>query len=208
MLSTMLEYKDLHSGKKAFVFELDNVIYPESDYVLQIYYLFANFIEFTEGGPPATDLTNFLKAEYLRHGEADIFDKAKEALGIAEKYRANFDRLHSTAILPLKLLMYDNILKLLQEITVDRKEIFIITNGKTEVQLNKIRQIEWNGLEQYLRVFYAEEIKPKPEPDVLTYILSDNNLLRKDVIIVGATNRDSEFAASCGVDFVNVEDFL
>ncbi|SKB33563.1 FMN phosphatase YigB, HAD superfamily [Daejeonella lutea] len=204
----MLEYKDFDPGKKAFVFELDNVIYPEKDYLLQVYYLFSNFIEFTEGVPSSAELTSFFKTAYEHHGAVEIFDKAKEAFNIDEKYRLNFDRLHYSAILPLKLLMYKEVLKLMQEIIVDRKQLFLITNGKPEIQLNKIRQLEWNGLEKYLRVFYAEEIKLKPEPDVLTYILKDNNLVRKEVVIIGATQTDEDFAASCGVDYVNVDDFL
>ena len=204
----MLEYKDLDARKKVFVFELDNVIYPERDYLLQVYYLFSNFIEFTEGVPSSAELTAFFKTVYETHCEEEIFDKAREAFGIDDKYRQNFERLHYTAILPLKLLMYKEVLKLLQEIIIDRKEIFIITNGEAEIQLNKIRQTEWNGLEHYLKVFYAEEIKLKPDPDVLTYILNDNNLLRKDVLIVGASQIDEEFAAACGVDYINVDEFL
>ena len=104
--------------------------------------------------------------------------------------------------------MYTEVLKLIQEIIIDRKQIFIITNGRPEIQLNKIRQLEWNGLEHYLKVFYAEEIKLKPEPDVLSYIVNNNNLLRKDVIIIGASVVDEEFAACCGTDYINVDEFL
>ena len=204
----MLEYKDIDPRKKAFVFELDNVLYPEQDYLLQIYYLFANFIEFSEGSPSSDELTNFMKNVYIHHGPENIFEKASETFAIETKYQANFERLHYTARLPLKLLMYNEMLRLLQEIIIDRKQIFIITNGRPEIQLNKIRQTEWNGLEQYLKVFYAEEIKSKPEPDVLTYILTDTNLVRKDIVIVGATQVDEDFAASCGVDYIDVKEFL
>ena len=204
----MLKYKDIDPRKKAFVFELDNVIYPERDYLLQVYYLFSNFIEFTEGAPSSAGLTEFFKTAYHHHGSDHIFEKAKAAFGIDEKYRENFERLHFTAILPLKLLMYNEVLKLIQDIIIDRKQIFIITNGRPEIQLNKIRQLEWNGLEHYLKVFYAEEIKLKPEPDVLSYIVNNNNLLRKDVIIIGASVVDEEFAACCGTDYINVDEFL
>lgn len=204
----MLEYRDINSRKKAFIFELDNVIYPERDYLLQVYYLFSNFIEFTEGAPSSAELTNFFKTAYHHHGADQIFEKAQETFGIDEKCRKNFERLHYTAILPLKLLMFNEVLKLMQEIIVDRKQIFIVTNGRPEMQLNKIRQLEWNGLEHYLKVFYAEEIKPKPEPDVLSYILETNDLLRKDVIIIGASVVDEEFAACCGTDYINVDEFL
>jgi len=204
----MLKYKDLDHEKKVFIFELDDVLYPERDYLLQIYYLFSNFIEFTEAFPPAVDLIEFFKKTYAHHGDVGIFDRVKEAFGINEKYRDNFDRLYFTARLPLKLLLFSNVLTLLQEIVIDRKGIFIITNGKPEIQINKIMQTEWNGLEKYLKVYYAQEINQKPEPDVLSYILKENNLLRKDLLIIGATETDKEFAFSSGVDYLNISEFM
>lgn len=203
----MLEYKDIDPRKKAFIFELDNVLYPEKDYLLQVYYLFANFIEFTEGHPPAADLTAFLKTAYMHHGDEGVFYRAREAFGIDEKYRENLDRLYYTARLPLKLLLYKHILKLLQEIIMDRKQIFLVTNGRADIQLNKIRQMEWEGTEKYLKVYFAEETQLKPETDVLTYILSEHNLLRREVVIIGASQTDEEFALACGVDYINPEDF-
>ena len=75
----MLKYKDIDPRKKAFVFELDNVIYPERDYLLQVYYLFSNFIEFTEGAPSSAGLTEFFKTAYHHHG-SDIFSKKLKKL--------------------------------------------------------------------------------------------------------------------------------
>jgi len=204
----MLKYKDLDSNIKAFVFELDNVIYQEKDYLLQVYYLFSNFIEFVEGYPAASDLTRFFKVAYTHGGEKDIFDRAKEAFGIDEKYRENFERLHYTAILPLKLLLFSEILELMQEIVVDRKQLFLVTNGKPEVQLNKIKQIEWNGLEKYIRVYYASEINLKPNPDVLSYMIKEHQYKRKEILVIGATETDLEFAMSSGVDYLTVDEFL
>ncbi|MEJ7780250.1 MAG: HAD hydrolase-like protein [Daejeonella sp.] len=204
----MLEYKDLDPRKKAYVFEMDDVLFPESDYLLQVYYLFANFIEFSEGTPPSKDLIDLFRTTYKHHGDEGIFDRVKEGFGIDEKYRVNFERLYFSARLPLKLLLYIPVLKLLQEIIIDRKQIFIVTNGKAEIQLNKIRQTEWNGIENYLKVYFAGEIKLKPEPDVLSYIIQEHKLQRKDFVIVGASGIDEEFAISCGIDYVHVAEFL
>ncbi len=204
----MLIYKDLDPHKKAFIFELDNVLYPEKDYLLQVYYLFSNFIESIETFPPASDLTDFFRNSYHHHGDEGIFNRVKEAFGIDEKYRINLERLYSTARLPLKLLLFEDVLKLLQEIIVDRKQIFLVLNGDPAIERNKIIQIEWNGLEEFLKVYYAREIKLKPEPDVLSYILKEHNLIRKDVIIIGATETDEEFAIACGVDYYNIGEFM
>ena len=204
----MLSYKDIPASKEAFIFELDNVLYPEKDYLLQVYYLFAAFLEYTEAFPPAADLTEFFKKSYTHHGTEGIFERAEEAYGIDKKYRENFLRLHKTARLPLKLLLYDNALKLLQDITVDRKKIFLVTNGNPEQQLNKIKQTEWNGLEQYLTVYFAEEWKPKPETDVLDLILGKHSLQRKEMVVIGRGDVDEEFARASGVDFIEMSDLL
>lgn len=200
----MLVYSEIDPSKKAFVFELDNVLYPEKDYLLQVYYLFSNFLEYTEAYPPASDLTQFFKKAYEHAGPNLIFDKAKEAFGIDEKYRENFIRLHREAKLPLKLLLFKEMLRLLQDIVVDRKEIFIVTEGDPLQQLNKIRHIEWNGLEKYLRVYFTDEVKPKPAPDVLLEILRQYNLSTIDVLVAGVDPLDAIFAENAGIDFVKV----
>lgn len=200
----MVNYTDLDPSKKAFVFELDNVLFPEKDYLLQVYYLFANFLEFTEGWPGAEPLTEFFKKAYEHAGPELIFEKAKEAFGIEEKYRENFNRLHKKARLPLKVLLFEQALKLLQDMVVDRKKIFIVTSGDPEQQLNKIRQTEWHGLGQYLTVYFADEVKPKPAPDVLLNILREHNLQREDVLVAGSDSLDAIFAQNAGIDFVKI----
>ena len=200
----MIRYADLDPNKKAFIFEFDNVLVPERDYLLQVYYLFANFIEFTETVPSAKELTDFFKTAFEHHGPEKIFDRAKQAFNLDEKYSENFRKLHFTARLPLKLLIYNPMLTLLQDIVVDRKQILLITNGDPEVQLNKIRQTEWNGLEKYMKVYFANETKPKPETNVFDMVLDQLKLLRKEIAIIGNSGIDEEFALACGVDYLNI----
>jgi hypothetical protein len=204
----MLTYKDLDPSKKAFIFGLDNVLYPEQDYLLQVYYLFANFIEFTEGFPLATDLTEFCKNVYLHHGDDGIFDRVQEAFAIDEKYRENLTRLYKTARLPLKLILYPNVIRLLQDIIVDRKTIVIITNGLPEIQINKIMQTEWNGLEKYLKVYYVEEIVPKLASDPITYILQKEELQNQEVTYIKYEETDIEFTQTIGIEYLNINEFI
>lgn len=203
----MLTYQDISPNMKAFIFELDDVLYPQQDYLLQVYYLFANFIEFSEPGIHSRELIEFFKTSLEYHGTSGIFERARAAFGINVKYKDNFERLHCAAKLPLKLLIFPNMLRLLQEIVIDRKLIFIVTNGNPEQQLNKIKQVEWNGLENYLTVYFAAEMKSKPATDTFTYILEKYSLLRRDLTIIGNSLSDEEFAISAGVDYITSTDF-
>jgi FMN phosphatase YigB (HAD superfamily) len=201
-----MKYSDL-SKYQGYIFELDNVIYPEKDYLFQVYYLFASFIEYIELFD-AKVITDLMVDTYKSEGQDKVFDKVKEKFAIDEKYRENFDRLMLTAKLPLKLLVYQAVLEMLQEIVVDRKKIFLVNNGVPGLQLNKIGQTEWHGLEAYLTCYFAEETLPMPEPDVLHLLLKEHSLERREVVVIGNSEEAMLAAQACGIDYHNVNNIL
>jgi len=202
-----MKYSDIDPRKTAFIFELDNVIYPEKDYLFQVYYLFASFLEYTEllDAKKATDV---MVDTYTDEGKEKVFDRLQEKFNVDEKYRENLNILLLTVKLPLKLLIFKNILSLLQEIIIDRKKLFIVTNGNPAQQLNKIKQIEWNGLEPYLTCYFADEIVAKPEPDIIHLLMKDHNLQRRDIVMIENADTDRLCAESCGIDYINVIEIL
>jgi FMN phosphatase YigB (HAD superfamily) len=202
-----MNYRDIDTRKTAFIFELDDVLYPEKDYLYQVYYLFASLLEYTEF-IDAKETTNLLTNTYISEGKERVFDKLKEKFNVNEKYRQNLNNLLITAKLPLKLLLYKNMLSLLQEIIIDRKKVFIVTNGKPEQQLNKIKQTEWHGLQQYLIVYFAEETFSKPEPDVIDLLIKDHSLQRRDLLMIANSETDRQCAEACGIDYINSKEFL
>jgi len=202
-----MKYTDIDSRKQAFIFELDNVLFPEKDYYYQVYYLFAGLLEYVEA-IDAKQTTDLMIDTYVNEGKELVFDRLKEQLNVDEKYRSKLKQLLLTAKLPLKLLLYQNILDLLQEIVIDRKKIFIITNGNPEQQLNKIKHTEWHGLEQYLTVYFTEESAPKPEPDVIDILIKEHNLQRREIMMIENSEIDRLCAESSGIDYLNVSEFL
>jgi FMN phosphatase YigB (HAD superfamily) len=202
-----MKYSDIDTRKNAFIFELDNVIYPEKDYLFQVYYLFASFLEYTEL-VDAKPITDFMVATYQAEGKEVVFDRLKEKFNIDEKYRINFFHLLHTVKLPLKLLVYQGILDMMQEIVVDRKKLFIVTNGNPAQQLNKIKQTEWHGLEPYLTCYSAEEIISKPEPDVIHTLMKEHNLSRNDILMIENSDIDRLCAEAAGIDYMNTSKFF
>jgi len=202
-----MNYNELDGRKKAFIFELDDVIYPEKDYLFQVYYLFASFLEYTELFD-AKVMTDLMVATYQAEGKEQVFNKVKEKFNIDEKYRLNFHHLMHTVKLPLKLLLYQNVLNLLQDIVVDRKMIFIVTNGNHVLQLNKIKQLEWHGLEQYLTCYFAEETTSMPEPDVIYQLMTEHQLELRDLVMIGQSAESKLCAEAGGIDFYNVSEIL
>jgi phosphoglycolate phosphatase-like HAD superfamily hydrolase len=202
-----MKYNDIDKRKTAFIFELDNVIYPEKDYLFQVYYLFAALLEYTEL-IDATQTTELLINTYTKEGKELAFDRLNEKFNISERFRYSLNNLLITAKLPLKLLVYRNILNLLQEIIIDRKKVFIVTNGNPEQQLNKIKQTEWHGLEDYLICYFTEETISKPEPDTIYLLMKEHNLQRRDVVMIENSEADRLCAETCGIDAINVKEFF
>lgn len=202
-----MKYSDIDTRKTAFIFELDNVLYPEKDYLYQVYYLFAGFLEYTEL-LDAKVLVNLMVKTFEEEGAGAVFNRVQEKFKLDEKYRFNFEHLHKNAQLPLKLLLYPDMLQLLQDIVVDRKKIFIVTNGNPELQLNKLKQVEWHGLKKYLVCYFADEIAPKPEPDMVLKLISDHNLQRREMVMSGNDEADVLCAQACGIDFIYAEEFI
>jgi FMN phosphatase YigB (HAD superfamily) len=189
---------------QAFIFDLDNVIYPERDFLLQVYYLFAQFMEYTEQ-LNAQELIDFMKVEYETAGSAGIFEKTASRFGIAGQYKENFELLHRNAKLPLKLLLFEPVMQFMQDLVVDRKELFLLVSGDPEQQLNKIRQVEWAGLEQYLRVYFVDEIAAKPSTESLNYLIDTHGLNKKETMMLGQSLQDQEMAEVVGINYLKVD---
>lgn len=203
----MHTYQDIDKDKKAVIFGLDDVLFPKRDYLLQVYYLFANLLEYTETVPPATDLTAFMKTAYEHHGETGLFDRAVDAFGIDQQYREKFDRLHGAAKLPLKLLLYQPMFNLMQELKDAGKQLFILTPGNPITQLNKLKHLEWNGLDRSLKVYFEEELTAK-QLHPLDFILQDNNLKAVDVVWIDTGNRDAVLPDGTAIDWIEAGQFI
>ena len=188
---------------KALVLDLDNTIYPEKDYLFQVYYLIGQFVEFQEG-VSREQVTQFLVNEFMANGRDHIFDKMIAHFKLPETYLENCFRLLRTAKIPLPLLIFEQMLLRLQEASEAGLQLFVLTNGHPEQQLNKIKHLEWHGLDQHIKCYFCNEIAPKPAPDAMLKLLADHQLLPSEVLFLGDANIDEACAIAAGVDFERV----
>ena len=200
----MLKYQDIPLHKNAIVFELDDVLIPQKDYDLQVYYLFANFIEYLEAFPPASEMLAFMAKRYEIHRQLLMFEETAKTFGLDLKYQENFNLLFTNAKLTLKLLLYKEALGLLQELIINRKQIYLLTSGNPQQQLNKITQTEWHGLDKYLKVYFADEFEPKPSPISLEYLIEKNDLKKDETMLISNHFVDEELAKETKIDYLKL----
>lgn len=203
----LITYNDIDPRKKAFIFELDDVLYPAKDYYFQIYYLFANLLEYTELNS-AAKTTEVMINTYTQKGDGEVFNTIAAELNVEERYRSKLDMMLLTSRLPLKLLLYQNMLSFMQDIVLDRKKLFIVTNGDPQMQLNKMRQVEWHGLEPYLTCYFTAETAPKPEPDALHLLMKEHGLERRDLVMIENSAADRLCAEACGIDSISATQII
>jgi phosphoglycolate phosphatase-like HAD superfamily hydrolase len=201
----MLKFGEINPSKNAIIFELDDVLIPKKDYDLQVYYLFANFIEYLETFPPSQEMLAFISKRYELHGNTGMFDEIAVTFGVDKKYEENLALLFKTAKLPLKLLLFKESLALLQELVINRKQLFILTAGTPEQQLNKIKQTEWNGLDKYLKVYFKNEFMGLSAGSAMLFLLKENDLNKDEAVFVGSDNSDYDIANLAGVDFLSIK---
>lgn len=166
--------------KKIYLFELDDVLYPKQDFLLQVYYLFAQFLEFTEARPISAEMTAFMKDTLLSKGEDAVFAATAEQFALKEEYRENFERLQANGHLPLKLFLFDEIKNLFKELSASGKQIAVLTKGNPALQLNKLRHIDWEGYDKKLKVYFVDELAFR-DIEPFSYIASENNVNVEDL---------------------------
>jgi len=190
-----MSFEKYLSHKKALIITLDDALYPKKDYLLQVYYLFSEFMAYSQQ-IDAKAIVDFMSKEYLESGEQDIFAKTAQKFNIPDQYERNFNLLFETARLPLKLLLFQRVLNLLQEAVVDRVHIFILVDGNPAEAINKIRQIEWNGLQDYLKVYFTLDYD-NSVTNTIAGLLEEQGLVKDEVIIFVSKNQfESNFVDS------------
>ena len=89
-----------------------------------------------------------------------------------------------------------------------QKQIFIVTNGNVIQQKNKIKNIEFGGLLDHIQVIYADEIKPKPDPEAFFYLQKKYRVSPERIVMIGDSTTDESFAAAAGIDFIHVRNII
>ncbi|MFD2552958.1 HAD family hydrolase [Sphingobacterium tabacisoli] len=181
-----MKLSELSLDKSLYLFELDDVLFSKREYLLQVYYLFGSFYEFTEGSVKASEMAGFMKKVYDHHGETAVFPAIQTLYGIDSKYEDNFNRLIANAQIPLRLLIPHPVTELLLRLVEGQKQIAILTKGNPVEQLNKLRFIEWgesDKVKESLKVYFVDELEFKSF-NPIDYIAEEYRLPKDQILII------------------------
>lgn len=173
----------IDTSKELYVFELDDVLFPRRDYVVQVYYLFGNFYEYTTGEAVGYKIAESMSKIYDIHGEDAVYSSTKLLFNIGDQFEENFKRLMANAQLPLKLELINETKALIEELLNHNIDIAILTKGNPIEQLNKLKFIDWQNLKQLessTKIYFKDELDFR-SVDPLEFIAEDFKIKSSDI---------------------------
>jgi|LakMenE18May11ns_1017448.scaffolds.fasta_scaffold9681382_2 putative hydrolase of the HAD superfamily len=147
------------------IFDLDDTIYNEKEFIFNGYKAVANFFYKKIKIYKKKYIFEYLKYQYLLKGREKIFDKFLMKFGIFNKKNLN---------LCIKLYRYNNF-KLFFKTSFKKifkkynKKIYLVTDGNWLVQKNKVRNLKINNF--FKKIFYTGFYGPRYfKPSLMCFI--------------------------------------
>ncbi len=192
---------------KCYIFDLDNTLYNEVDYLYPAYREIAHFLH--ENYNLITEkVENYLISEFTNSGRKNLFDNLIENYKLPKGTLVDLLFILRNIQRVQKINLFPEMESLLNQLVLKNKLVYILTNGNIVQQKNKINQISWNGLINKIDIKLANEIEPKPSPTAIYEILKERNLEKCEVVFIGDSKIDEECAGRANIQFLNVSLFL
>ena len=191
------------------IFDLDNTLYNEIEYISRAYRFIGNKISELNKQFSPQDILIFLIEEFKSNGRKDIYQKL-----IAEFNSINYslseflNDLRNVPIpensIPIKEELNNFILR-----NINKYKFFIATNGNKIQQENKFKSINIPYKNRF-NIIYCDAFgvdKKKPSPFFINYISKNFHIKLDDMIFIGDSDVDYKAAISGKIDYLMVEEF-
>lgn len=189
-----------------FLFDLDDTLYPEFEYLDEAYLNISKFLE-TKTSIKYNKIYDFLIFNFNNTGRELLFDKMFFHFKIDPNFINDVLTILRTFVPKKKIALYPNIYKKLAEIINNSKQVFVVTNGNIIQQKNKVNNIEWNLLDKRLTFIYANEYEKKPSNLSFIHIKNKYLITNESSIMIGDSLTDKQYATNSGIDFMYIKKF-
>ena len=190
-----------------FLFDLDDTLYPEFEYLDEAYLNISKFLE-TKTHIKSNKIYDFLIFTFKDTGRELLFDKMFSHFKIDPNFINDVLTILRTFKPKKKIALYSNIYKKLADIINNSKQVFVVTNGNVIQQKNKVNNIDWNLLDKRMTFIYADEYRKKPSNLSFKYIKNEYLIKNESSIMIGDSITDKEYAINSAIDFMFVNKFI
>lgn len=169
----------------AVIFDLDNVLYAEEDYIFAAYRNIAKFLS-EKCDLSDREIYDRLVRDFRRKTSMypRLFNDLVADLGLGQDLVPEILGIYVSTIPDLKLL--PGTVNVLEGLRRNRMRLGLLTNGSVEAQKNKVRLL---GLEKYFEsIVYAREKgkeNEKPNPEAYREVLRALHVTPEETICIG-----------------------
>lgn len=189
------------------IFDLDDTLYPEIQYLDGAYKKIANFLA-QNTNINSKKIYNYLTLQFSESGRHLLFDRLLSNFNIDSAFLPEMLKVLRTFKPKKEILLYSKIYKILPVLISNSKFAFVVTNGNVEQQKNKVKNINWGNLNESLIFIYANKLNKKPSTESFNFIKKKYFINPKKTVMIGDSNTDKEFAENCNIDFLHITQLL
>lgn len=199
----MLPRFDSLKDYQVIIFDLDNTLYPETEYLFGAYNFISLQLSILNNVDPEK-IYNFLCKTFIELGRKNLFDLLIDKFNLDQNTLDICLNALRTYTPSKKIKLYPSAYSLIKELNYNKKKTCIATNGNPQQQKNKIANIDWKGYDNYLKFFLCDEFEPKPSEKCFYKIYSYYNMPLQNFVLIGDSIVDQEFAKNIKIDFIKV----
>jgi phosphoglycolate phosphatase-like HAD superfamily hydrolase len=196
----------MYNNYSTFIFDLDNTLYDEIDYLFQGYKKISEYVE-VRYKISSVIVEKFMILEFINNGRQNLFDVVLRHFNLPKHEIENFLQIIRTISIFPKIKLRKTYYTYLKKLNSYNKNLFILTNGNPLQQSNKIKCIDWEGIDKYIKVYFANLYEPKPSAKSLEALIKENNIEKKFCLMIGDQITDKECAFNANIDFLFDRDF-
>lgn len=185
----------------AVLFDLDNTIYDEKQYLYKAYEGISVFCA-AKFNLQKKDVYLFLINHFEKIGRSSLFNSLCEEFKLPEHIIIQLLEILRTVHFNEKIQTFPYFLPLARSLFSSGVKLGIITNGNVIKQKNKVQSIDFKGLIEKFQIIYANDFSPKPSP--ISYGKMKELINFKSCAYIGDSDVDEKFAKTAGIPFLNV----
>lgn len=181
------------------ILDLDNTLIREWDYLDAAYRAVAEMLA-KEAGKEAIAVYARMRTMFDTEGRSRLFDKICDELLLEGRVQQCLEVLRKVRLAE-SMTLADWAGVSLREHAAQGGFAAVLTNGHPAQQMNKFSQVEWAGAPVPF-LCLANELRPKPAPDGVEWLMRLYGVTPRDTVFVGDTDIDRGAAEASKVRFV------
>lgn len=200
---TFLE-KNKYESKKVYIFDLDNTIFDELEFLSERLSLSLN--SFNNREIPKNLVLDAFNKYYIENGNTKILDFLLSKFEI----KISVNDFREILCRPLESdfnLIYKWVNPFFSFLLNSHKKIYICTNGKLELQNLKLNLIDPRVRSQ-ISMICCDKYFKKPNPYHLKEICIKENIDSHEAIMIGDSASDSLAAKEANIEFLHVKQLV